>query len=387
MELLKTNTVIETTSDETREVGVEAASRPEAGRQEAAAWRVQAAHRGMRVRRALRALEKAIAAEKAHSTVRKALHLLECGHPDMDTWTPTSERRGDHERKPAWYLAIYAVRIQKLVRGRRARLLAAQARVEVDEPAWLKDASEQLEKLLDNEKQQGERKELVAEPLSISKAKTIRRIDEAVPMMRVALAETFAQVAGGHHVRPQEAGCARKGTGGRQSRARRLERQKAEEAALYASFATEVRQAMAESKAYAESVATAEALEQRRLRAEVEEARQVEAALRASQADEDCEDDALRLELCTAAGLAPGDYCGWAADKRRVEGQAEERLFRRRCKAAGVRADGTARLAARRSRVQEAVKEAEAYLASRFGEGWRHRLEQNIASRRQRYDY
>ena len=135
---------------------------------------------------------------------------------------------------------------------------------------------------------------------------------------------------------------------------------------------------------------------ERQLRAEVEEAKQLAAAIRASmeqgivgsQSRGATEDDEVIEEefrqLCEAAGVAPEDVYRPAAQSQRASETVEEVVFRRKCRRAGVTvACGGQREQLRRLHVARA--RSELFMRNKLGNDWRRTVERNLQVARARY--
>jgi len=130
---------------------------------------------------------------------------------------------------------------------------------------------------------------------------------------------------------------------------------------------------------------------ERQLRAEVEEARQLAAAMQASrgqswgaaEGDDDIIDAEFR-ELCEAAGVAPEDVYRPTSQLPRASGTMEEAVFRRKCQRAGVTvACGGQREQLRRLHVARA--RSELFMRNKLGNDWRRTVERNLQVARARY--
>lgn len=218
--------------------------------------------------------------------------------------------------------SIAATRLQRLVRRRLARAAIQRAAVE-EEPEWLREAEQDLQ--------------LRASMFSVR------------------------QVGPGSRL-----------SGGRQRSRRRLARKEGEWAQWDGVISAGVRSALAESRAYAQSVEEEEARAAAGLSREVEGARQVAKALQASR--EDAVTHKGKLEKVIEAATL-----GWGTGM-----QPEERLFRKKCRIAGVRASGSYRVNDARERVQMAAEEASRWLAKQYGVGWKRRFDANIRLSRAR---
>ena len=151
--------------------------------------------------------------------------------------------------------------------------------------------------------------------------------------------------------------------------------------------------ALAESEVYAQSVQAEQDRMERQVCAEVEEARQLAAAIQASMdkgivgsqstgatgVDDDIEEQFR--ELCDAAGVAPGDVYRPASQLPRA---VEDVVFKRNCRRVGVTvACGGQRERLRRLHVARA--RSELFMRNKLGKDWRRAAERNLEVSRARY--
>ena len=134
---------------------------------------------------------------------------------------------------------------------------------------------------------------------------------------------------------------------------------------------------------------------ERQLRAEVEEARQLAAAIQASRdhevgrrswgaAEGDDDIDEQFRELCSAAGVAPEDIYRPALQQPLAAGTAEAAVFRRKCRRAGVTvACGGQREQLKRLHIARA--RSELFMRHKLGANWRRVAERNLEAARARY--
>ena len=151
---------------------------------------------------------------------------------------------------------------------------------------------------------------------------------------------------------------------------------------------------MVEAQVYAASVQAELEREERQLRAEREDARQLAVAMRASMdqggvgscLEEREEVDEQFRELCNAAGVRPEDiYWPMAIIIKRTDHTVEERgVFARKCRRAGV----TAACGGQRERLKRlhvARARAEVFMRASLGANWRRVAERNLEASRARY--
>ena len=155
-----------------------------------------------------------------------------------------------------------------------------------------------------------------------------------------------------------------------------------------ASFTEAVTAAWEESRAYAESIRSEEELRTRRLHEELEEARQVAAALQLSAAHAgfwEEEEQRMFFEICEEVGVEPCDI-QIPTPTPRASDRAEELAFAAKCRKKGIKVDGGRRHEAKLESLREVRAEAEACMQVMLGPRWREEVERRLEWRREVFE-
>ena len=264
----------------------------------------------------------------------------------------------------------------------RAEQFAVQR--DEDEPEWLRRAGQELEQMLVQWQQRQEER--------LGEEQARQREPEGAPTGTPTGVTGQGQRTGDGTTSPaKSAGIGRavraeassmKQSGGRQRKLKIARNAAARDAAAQVSV---------ESQVYAASLQAEQEREERQLRAEREEARQLAVAMRASLdqggvgcclKERDAVDEQFR-ELCDAAGVLPEDIY-WPIATTGSNHTVEERVFARRCRRVGV----TATCGGQRERLKRlhvARARAEVFMRASLGANWRRVAERNLEAARARY--
>jgi hypothetical protein len=288
--------------------------------------------------------------------------------------------------------------LQDAAKAWLAARAAQHAVQQQEEPAWLVRAGEELEQMLRH--WQDRQEERLVEERLVEEQKPQQRDPMGTPpgvgrQGRRAIDGTspvgFAGFGKAVRAKGTRYPVPTKQSGGRQRKERIAQNAAARDAAAQESRDAAHRAALV-AQACADSVQTEQEREERQLRAEREEARQLAVAIRVSmdwsgvgsglQGTVEGDDgiDEQFKELCDAAGVAPEDIYRPTATTRTVE----ERVFARKCRRAGVTATcGGQRGQLRRLHVARA--RAEVLMRASLGANWRRVAERNLEVARARY--
>ena len=363
------------------------------------ARRLQAAARGLLVRkriRAARAVGRLQLAARA-MLARAAVHRTAAHVHTRAVACEAAVREGAVIRLQAGGRQLLARRQAKARAAREEAVLRLQAgvwrmwrrkqarelwrMVEAEEPEWLREAAARLAVL-----------RAAGEEVPEWRREATARLDTE-PRPATPREESGIEDAGQRGAQASR----HKASGGRQQRERRQRRQRWRlgGAAATQSFEAEMRAAHDESVAYAQSIRSEEerrlAAEVRRQEEEAEEARQLAMALKLSTEEDginmygfSAEMEEAFVELCKAVGVAPDDIfrpvrCSVST------GVEEEVIFRRGCRRAGIKLQSSTGEARRRAKLEKAKATAEAFMVEKIGPNWRRKVEERLESHRARY--
>ena len=290
--------------------------------------------------------------------------------------------------------------VETLQDAARSWLIARSAQRDVqqeEEPEWLVRAGQELEQML-HQWQQRQEERLEEQELKPRLIDPGGSPPNAGRHCRRATDSTMSPVQfRGHgkalHTRAGGEAEFTKQSGGRQRKLKIAQNAAARGAATHGPQDAGLQATLAESEVYAQSVQAEQDRMERQVRAEVEEARQLAAAIQASMdqgivgsqstgatgVDDDIEEQFR--ELCDAAGVAPGDVYRPASQPPRA---VEDVVFQRNCRRVGVTvACGGQRERLRRLHVARA--RSELFMRNKLGKDWRRAAERNLEVSRVRY--
>ena len=266
-----------------------------------------------------------------------------------------------------------------------------------EEPEWLVRAGKELEQMLRQwQLQQEERLDEEQRPQQMEPESTPPNVGRQG--LRVVDGAASPVVFNGFGSKLRANPPLWKQSGGRQRKLKIMQNAAASDAAAQGPQDAVLQAALTESEVYAQSVQAEQDRMERQLCAEVEEARQLAATIRASldqgivgsrswgttEGDDDVEEQFK--ELCEAAGVAPGDIYRPTSRVPRATGavKLEEAVFRRKCRRAGVTvACGGQREQLRRLHVARA--RSELFMRAKLGHDWRRKAERNLEVARARW--
>ena len=353
----------------------------------------------VRTARALAELQRGFAAVRLQRAWRRRFAMVT--YAGIRAWSRAQVERRRNEQEQQENLGLKKQQLFEAVEGLQdaaGEWLSARAEQRAglrdeEEPEWLVRAGKELELMLKQwQQRQEDRLETGTKPrwdgaaTPPSKGRQGRQASEEATS---PVGFTGLEQATAHRRRSGVVQVAGKQGGGRQRKEKIARNAAAREAAAGRGRGP---QAACVQSHDAQAVQAEQDRMERQLRAEVEEARQLAAAMRASrdqargaaEGDDDIIDAQFR-ELCDAAGVAPEDvYAQHSGMLPRASGTMEEAVFRRKCRRAGVTAAcGGQREQLRRLHVARA--RGELFMRNKLGNDWRRTVERNLQVARARY--